>query len=292
MNADLKAWLYKQLYCRMIGTVLPLGWFGPTPPEVSELKQVEGRARLEIVSHCWQYAHLLVYQLSSLSKYPPRDIDVTYRLFYCEEDQDTAALIQRFSELSVPNVTWQFSAMPRDELFRRAIGRNKAATATLADWIWFSDCDLIFHEGCLDSLATSLHDKRCRLAYPATEQITELLPADHDLVNQEIGSDVLVDIDTGMFFTNPIAKAKGAFQIVHGDVARQCGYCRDLGFYQQPTERWRKTYEDTAFRRLIADEGVAIPVRALHRIRHQQKGRYADTAISSLRGFLRQRQER
>ncbi len=291
VNADLKAWFYKQLYCRLIGTVLPLTWFGPKPPEPRELSQSIAKPTLEIVSHCWQYAHLLIFQLSSLVNYPPRNINVIYHLFYAEEDRDTVELIRRFAELSVPNVEWRFSALPRDALFRRAIGRNKAAIETTADWVWFADCDLIFHDGCMDSVAASLAGKQFRLAYPSTEQITELLPANHALVAGKPSVQGIVDIDAGMFFTNPITKAKGAFQIVHGDVARHCGYCKDLKFYQQPTKRWRKTFEDTAFRRLIDDEGLPVSILALHRIRHQQKGRYADSAISGVRGYLRQRQE-
>ena len=213
MNADLKAWLYKQLYCRLIGTVLPLRWFGPVPPETSELSQPSGTPTLEIVSHCWQYAHLLIYQLSSLVNYPPREINVVYHLFYVEEDRDTAELIRKFEALSVPNVIWRFSALPRDVLFRRAIGRNKAAVETVADWVWFSDCDLIFHDGCLDSVASSLAGRQCRLAYPSAEQITELLPADHELVSHKASDSSLVDIDASMFFRIPLLRLKALFRL-------------------------------------------------------------------------------
>ena len=288
MDSDLTAWLYKQFYCRLIGSVLPVSWFGPPAPEVEKLSTPEGRLSIEIVSHCWNYAHLSVYQLSSLVNYPPQNIDLTYTFFYAEEDKATARLVETFDKREIPNVKWQWKTLSREELFRRAIGRNQVALATTADWIWFADCDLIFHEGCLDSLATALQRKQTRLAFPASEQITELLPAEHPMVNLGTESPEVVNIDPAMFRVNKIDKAKGAFQIVHGDVARTCGYCKDLAYYQRPTSRWRKTFEDTAFRRLIGDEGLAVPVTGLHRIRHQVKGRYVEgSKLSDVRKGLR-----
>ena len=178
--------------------------------------------------------------------------------------------------------------MPQAELLRRAIGRNRAAIATKADWIWFADCDLIFHAGCLDSLADALQPINCRMVFPAGEQVTDLLHADHPLVSLDTEFPQIVDIDRDMFRPNKIQKAKGAFQIVHGDVARKCGYCKELSFYQRPARRWQKAYEDTAFRRVISDNGQPVPVIGLYRIRHQEKGRYSQVSkISSVRQSLR-----
>jgi len=289
MDSDLSVWLYKQLVCRLIGSVLPPHWFGPRPPATAQLSTPTGRPQLEIVSHCWQYAHLSVYQLSSIVLSPPQDLDLTYTLYYAEEDTGTAKLVETFGQIQVPGVRWNWQPLPRGELFRRSIGRNRSALETTAHWIWFADCDLIFHRGCLDSLAAALTGQQHRLAFPASERITPLLPADHPLVNRSAEQHEVVDIDADLFSDSAISKAKGAFQIVRGDVARTCGYCRDLKQYQRPTLRWRKTFEDTAFRRLIADEGSAIPVIGLHRIRHQEKGRYAaNTALTGLRQNLRQ----
>ena len=103
-----------------------------------------------------------------------------------------------------------------------------------------------------------------RLAYPASEQITELLPTDHPMINLPQDNPQIVDIDPSLFRKSSVKKAKGTFQIVHGDVARHCGYCKDLSFYQRPTKRWRKTFEVTVFRRVIADEGKPIDVIGLH----------------------------
>ena len=50
-------------------------------------------------------------------------------------------LVDKFSSIKIPNVHWQFKSMQTTALFRRAIGRNEAALASKADWVFFADCD-------------------------------------------------------------------------------------------------------------------------------------------------------
>jgi len=284
-------WLQNLFYSRVVGSLLPVGWFAPQAPRPEALGVPEGRLRLEIVSHCWNYAPFLRFQLSSLVEYPPRTIDVTYSLYHAAEDADVVALLDRITAIDVPNVTWNRQVLPREALFRRAIGRHRAALASEADWLWFADCDLIFHEGCLDSLAEALAGRRSGLVFPRQEHVTELLPADHPLLNQTPGPRGTIDIDPALFTPNRIEKAKGAFQIVHGDVARAAGYCGTIALYQRPSTLWRKTYEDTVFRRLIGYEGEPVDVRALYRVRHVEKGRYVKGSLwSRLRSGIRRAQ--
>ncbi|MFK8083158.1 MAG: glycosyltransferase family 2 protein [Granulosicoccus sp.] len=288
MSSDIGIWWRNQFYNRIVGSILPLAWFAPKVPATSELQVPEGRLSLQIVSHSWQYAHLSQFQLSSLVNYPPHDIDVTYTLFHAEEDASMVELLAHFKQLDVPNVTWDFRTLPRQELFRRAIGRHRASLSSKAHWLWFADCDLIFHKTCLDSLAAALAGKQLPLVFPDHEGITELLPAEHPMLNQSVTDSNTVDIDPALFHRNEISKAKGAFQIVHGDVARSVGYCGTLKLYQQPSDVWRKTFEDTVFRRLIETEGQAVPVENLYRIRHAEKGRYAKGgAFTGIRGRIR-----
>ncbi|MFK7859639.1 MAG: glycosyltransferase family 2 protein [Granulosicoccus sp.] len=288
MSSDIGVWWRNQFYNRIVGSLLPISWFAPKAPAASELGVPVGRLTLQIVSHSWQYAHLSQFQLSSLVNYPPQDIDVIYTLFHSEEDASMVELLARFRQVEVPDVTWDFRVLPKQELFRRAIGRHRASLTSTADWLWFADCDLIFHEGCLDSLAAALSGKQVLLVFPDHEGITELLPAEHPMLNQTVEETGTVDIEPNLFYRNEITKAKGAFQIVHGDLARAVGYCGSLALYQKPSELWRKTYEDTVFRRLIETEGEAVPVENLYRIRHEEKGRYAKGAtFSGIRGRIR-----
>lgn len=282
-------WAINYFYGRMVGSVIPVSWVAPPPLRADELSKPDGRMSFEIVSHCWQYSHMLIYQLSSLVNHAPSNMDVTYTLFYSPEDTGTQALIDHFDKLEVSNLSWNWKPLKKERLFRRAIGRHVAATETSADWVWFTDCDTIFHDNCLTSVEAACRPQQQPLVFPARERITMMLPLSHDLFSKDDTDIELLDINTGLFEHNEITKAKGAFQIVHGDVCRQLGYCGTLKPYQKPTERWRKTYEDTVFRKLIGSQGVAVDIDGLYRIRHIEKGRYAEgSAISAVRKQIRQ----
>ncbi|PID60370.1 MAG: glycosyl transferase [Gammaproteobacteria bacterium] len=287
-------WFQNLFYSKVAGRLLPASWFGPPPPPVNELEPSGLPLKLEIVAHCWQYSHLWTYQLSSLLNHTPGKVSLTYTLYHAAEDAGTRALIDALEAREsqrASGINWQWRELPREQLMRRAIGRHDAATRTRAEWVWFTDCDLIFHDNCLDSLAEALAGRRARLVFPAGEFITaELLPADHPWLHRGEPEHLPVDIDTSLFIPNPIAKAKGAFQIVHGDVCRRSGYCGNIRPYQTPTAAWRKTFEDTAFRNLIGDQGEPVNVESLYRIRHEDKGRYTQASgVSALRRSIRRR---
>lgn len=256
------------------GGLVPARWFLPSLPPVQERAARSGRLSLEIVSHCWRYSHLLAYQLSSLALYPPQRLDVTMTVFHVVEDEQTLALLDHFGARDVPGVNWNWQVLDKGRLFRRAIGRNLAARATACDWIWFTDCDVVFHEGCLDSLAGVLQGRRDALVFPREEQCSHILDASHEMLQATQNSPRTVDIDPALFSPRKRTRATGPLQITHGDVARQCGYCEGLRFYQKPTRRWAKAREDRAFRWLLRTQGTALDIPGVFRIRHASKGRY------------------
>ncbi len=269
--------------------VIPSRWF-LKPPRPEALTARSGVLDIEIVSHCWQYAHLLCYQLSSLVIFPPTKARVRMTVFHAAEDARTRAMLAYFGAIAAPGVTWNWQVLPRPALFRRAIGRNRAARATQADWIWFTDCDIVFHRDCIDGLATALQGRQDLLTYPKHERITPMLAETDPVLAAERDRPRVADIDTGQFelAANP-PKAKGAYHIVHGDAARACGYCEQVPLYQRPVERWAKTYEDSAFRWLMGTDGTGLDVPGVHRIRHVHKGRYGDNegAAAVLRSRIR-----
>jgi hypothetical protein len=268
--------------------VVPGRWF-LKPPDPSTITARSGVLSIEIVSHCWQYAHLLAYQLSSFVNFPPTRVRVRMTIFHAEEDTKTLALLAFFGDLRVPGVTWNWQPLPRTQLFRRSIGRNRVARGTDADWVWFTDCDIVFHRDCLDTLAGVLQGRRDFMVYPKEERVTAMLAETDPVLIAERDRPKVVDIDPSQFtvMANP-PKAKGAYQIVHGDVARQVGYCEQLRVFQRPAARWAKTYEDSAFRWLLGTPGVGFDIPGVHRIRHVQKGRYGDNKTAAfVRGNIR-----
>lgn len=257
---------------------IPAKWFLSALPPMTDRAAKTGRLNLEIVSHCWNYAHLLVYQLSSLVNFPPGKATVTMTVYYCREDRRTVALLEHFSTLRVSGVVWNWRELPRRMLFRRAIGRNHAARNTTADWIWFADCDLMFREGCLDALVDALQGRRDTLVFPRAERCTLLLDDTDPMIAAGRGRIDVLDVDTGRFNERTRTRAVGPLQITHGDIARSVGYCECLPYYQRPSDRWCKCHEDRAFRWLLRTRGVALNIPGVYRIRHASKGR--DTGSS------------
>lgn len=248
--------------------------------------------KIEIVSHCWNYSHLLAYQLSSLVLSPPRKCEVTMTVCYSEEDQSTVDLLAFFEKQTVAQVTWQWLPLRRAELMRRAIGRDRAARASIADWVWFTDCDLLFHAGCLDGLTDAVAGRTDALVFPREERCTPMLKPSDALLQAAAKSPQLVEIDAARFETQLRQKATGPLQIVRGDLARRFGYCGSIRCYQTPTDHWRKTYEDRAFRWLLGTAGTAVEVPGVYRIKHVEKGRYQGAGvITQLRSSIRQAQD-
>lgn len=229
--------------------------------------------QLEIVSHCWNYSRLLTYQLSSLVLYPPKDLSVTMTVFYNEVDERTINVLDYFAGIDVPNVRWRRWHLDQPQLFRRAIGRNAAALANTADWVWFNDCDQVFHRGLLDALAERL--PRCRepLAFPTTAGCTELVEHDDPILTRVEGGPTVVDIEPHRFSPRVHNRAIGALQIARGDVLREVGYCKDIKRFMRPAKQFGRTREDVKFRRLLGTRGEPLDVPGLYRIEHLRKGR-------------------
>ncbi|HAS82413.1 MAG TPA: glycosyl transferase [Verrucomicrobia bacterium] len=271
--------------------VVPPAWFREPLPPVPDRRPGPAVPTLEIISHCWRYSHMLAYQLSSFVLYPPSKLRAMITVFYAGEDDGTTKLLAFIGSHKVPNITWNWQALPKEQLFRRGIGRNRAALATQADWVWMTDCDIVFHKGCLDSLARQLVGRQEALLYPRQERTTTML-ADSCPMLQKGRALQLVDIDTREFSVHSRDRAKGAFQIIHGDVARVIGYCDGIGLYQTPAAHWCKCYEDRAFRWLVGSQGTPIEVEGVCQIRHVEKGRYQQgTLRSRIRSKIRRMQE-
>ncbi|MGJ8669223.1 MAG: glycosyltransferase family 2 protein [Oceanococcus sp.] len=280
------------LWYRLVsGSALPARWIHGDVLQDVEMQARSGRLHIEIVSHCWGYSHMMAYQLSSLLQYTPQNVDITMTMYYCKEDADTVRVLEFFAQQEIANIRWNWQALEKQQLFRRAIGREQASRASKADWIWFADCDLIFGQGCLDGLAAVLQGADDVLVFPGQEMISGLLADDHPMLAKD-QEPRIKGIDPELFVLAPRARATGAFQIVHGDVARAIGYCGQLAYFMQPVDHWAKTYEDTAFRWLINNQGRAIEMQSLYRIRHQSKGRYRGRALGKLRGEIRRAQDK
>lgn len=273
---------------------VPSRWFSKVQPGDVKKARRSGKLQLEIVSHCWRYGHFLVYQLSSLVSYRTDKLAVTMSVYHAPDDESVLRVLRFFEQIEVPGVTWNWVELPREQLFRRSIGRNLAAKSTSADWVWFTDCDVLFHENCLDTLADELQGRDDVLVFPRIGLGTSLLPDDDPILmlGREDPAVLKIPLEAFTPYGGPRTKAQGPYQITHGDVARACGYCEFIGHYQKPSDRWRKAYEDRAFRWLMGTPGTPIDVPGACQIRHISKGRYKqDSPGSRVRKFIRKAQD-
>ena len=228
---------------------------------------------LEIVSHCWHYAPQLTYQLGSLVLFPPSNCQVTMTVWFSEEDTTTQSVLDFFSTKNVPAITWSFRSLPKEQLFRRAIGRNLAALQTRADWIWFADADMCFRNQCLDVLADLSPTATADLIYPRQIQISKTHEVGDDTLCKVAGRLCIADIDPADFVTHTYNRAIGGVQILRGRVAQKIGYCDRSPRFQKPIGRWSiSTRDDVAFRQSVGTSGKAIDLPELYRIRHRRFG--------------------
>ena len=201
---------------------------------------------IELVTHCWRYSRVLSYQLSSLFLYPALAARISVGVFYSPKDAPTSQLV-RYWERHLKNagVTLLPFCTDRPNLLRREICRNDAALTTDADLVWFVDCDYVFGNACLETLAT-IDLPNDKLFFPRWVYINKTHAlGDAYAYNAETGPGVY-HIDSHDFEQRREKKAIGGLQIVPGDVARQYGYCRDDKKLQSPVTdgKWQVTKGD------------------------------------------------
>lgn len=227
---------------------------------------------IELVSHCWNYARPLAYQLSSLVLFPPEGVEITVTIWHSECDARTVEVLEFFGRREIPNVTWNWRSLAPPRLCRRSIGRNISAQENQSDWVWFADCDMCFR-GCFTEETMALWEKNRErsLIYPRRVNVSKSsLRGDSTI---EAMTEIAVrDIDPEDFIPRKYRRAIGGVQIVRGDVLREIGYANSRRG-QRPVKKWRRTFEDTSFRRSLKTPGRAIQFPGVYRIRHSQNGR-------------------
>jgi len=227
--------------------------------------------RLEIVSHCYHYSRLLTYQLSSLALHPVRSLDVRMTVFWTREDAETERVLEYFAPRLPKSIEPHWWELPKEQLFRRAIGRNLAALGTSADWVWFCDCDLVFGEGSLDALEAALRTETGPLVYPRRVWIS----ASHGVGDKAIArvtQPCVIAVEPTEFVERHYSRAIGGVQIVPGDIARQKGYLGHVRRYQRPADRFQPMTEDVRYRKVLGTAGEPIHVPNLFRINHSERG--------------------
>lgn len=234
---------------------------------------------LEIVSHCWHYTRLLNYQLSSLILHPPRRTIITMTVFFTPSDTLTQQVLRFFSRrVDNTQVRIRRWRLPMFRLMRREIGRNQAALATVADWVWFTDCDYCFGPEALDAAADALQDITGPLAFPR-QTLVSATPALGDAAIErliKVPQTTWVQPEDFIPFNNE--RAIGGIQIARGEIVQQTGYLNGSR-YLRPARKWQRTFGDVAFRQQLGTSGTAVEIPYLYRILHAKAGRNEDVSL-------------
>jgi hypothetical protein len=186
-------------------------------------------------------------------------------------DADTVSVVEFFEHKTSSNVKITGLPLSPEQVCRRAIGRNIAAKATKAGLWWAADCDQPFGPGCLDALVEKF-DRTTILCYPRIVNKSTLEYGDSLIAAAD--RPAVRDVDQSQFAPAHLGRAIGGIQITTGDCAREKGYIPDHRRYQRPAAHWRRTFEDTVYRRYLGvGTGTPIDIPNVMRIRHSKYGR-------------------
>ena len=244
--------------------------------------------RIEIISHCYCppgvdiYAEFLRWQFSSLIRYTPKDVCVTWTVCYAHRQKDdpaTYAALDRIFDLSsdvAARLDLNPLPLPLGSLFRRAIGRNKALLATKADICWLTDIDYLAAPGFLAGLAEHVQPDG-GLYIPSHIWISKSHAEGQRVVDSARQVD-LPDIPFDTFAKRRQKLAIGGVQICDGDTARRIGYLGRTKWTEpvDPTAGFRSCRCDRAWRRHNKLSATSIPVEGCYRLRHESDGRDYD----------------
>lgn len=232
---------------------------------------------LELVNHCWLYWRLATLHLSQLALHPPQACRVTATIIHAPaDDPSTAEVLAYFAGLQIENVRWNFMELPREQVCRRAIGRNLACKASRADFVLMGDIDYCFGPGALDAAAVEM-SRACRREWMLMHPREVWQSRDHAAGDAEIARvdrPRLLELTPERYEKVPQPRAIGGTQFCPGDFARSRGYLPESRRYQSPAEHWVRTHEDRVFRYACGMPSTAIEVPNIYRVRHSARGRF------------------
>ncbi len=236
---------------------------------------------IHIVTHAYagdlpQYAVFLRAQLSSLILYKPKT-PVSITVCVTADDEKVVKVL---ADLSIHfgnslDICW----LPKEQLFRRSIGRNIVALQTHQHLLWATDVDHVFGDGCLDELQDTWNwfppDKKPVMVWPNQIQIQMVHELGDRYVEKHLESTGLIDINPKEFELKTYNRSIGGIQIINGQFCRKHGYLNGSKRWQRPVSPVRpfpSFADDVRFRAFCASQGEveAISVKNLYRLRHSK----------------------
>lgn len=200
---------------------------------------------LEIVVHATpSYAACLALFLQALAAQPPRTCRVTLTV-YRMGDEDTHRALTLFAPRNGSTLSVRTIVQPPRQLGRRAIGRDHAARATEADWVWFADADYLVGPHFLDGACARLRELPLSATLAIPRWVWRPTRAySRDLLATAFSAPAL---PTGRAMVpERCCEVSGGAMFVRGDVCRERGYVP--GVEPAGEDGWQPPAEDAIFR--------------------------------------------
>ena len=235
---------------------------------------------VRIVTHVFardlpQYAVFLRAQLSSLVLHKPKVRTAITVCLCSEEDPEVVRVCNEF-RIRYPGLGLQALDLSLGDLFRRSIGRNRAALRQGEDLVWFTDVDYVFGPGCIDELWRQEQNlESFGMVWPNSVLINPDYEAADKFWQVNRTATWCIEPDTTGFVEKKYNRAIGGVQVVRGSFAREFGYLRNFAKWQTPQSP-EKPFpcfrDDIAFRSVCQKQGVLVPVSVpnLIRLRHSR----------------------
>lgn len=239
---------------------------------------------IELVVHVFAgklplYADHLRFQWASIMDNDP-DVEVHYTLFWAGPEHDP--ITAKLADLEADNFYINSIILPREQLFRRAIGRHQRSQATECDVIWYCDADMYFGEGAIDSVCQQVQDDG-RLYFPRRTMMSIDHEAGQKTLEAAAGT-MWPTINPDDFKPQRNFFAIGGIQILGRETAKRVGYFGfkegEPGYHRRhtkwfqpvdPEKPFAEFRDDAAWRRhhFAGDKQVKIDVPELYRLRHE-----------------------
>lgn len=235
----------------------------------------EDNIKLEICIHCHNYQHRLCWMLSSILQQKGDIPELIVSISYLPKsgDPNTEEVISFFKDQGLKIIPLE---LEEGQQQNRAIPRNIRAKQTMADWILFADCDMVYDELFFEDIKKQLQTDKYK-------NETRVIGADRHSLNiafcikyfEEDVKDYPCEIEnvSSLVSNWPVRWvhgkriAAGNFQLANVNAIREKG-----GIYSgRQRDFWRRTKSDRQFRVHMGGR-VSMDVKPQYHLNHDRGG--------------------
>ena len=244
-----------------------------TTVEYAEIPKEE--LTLEIMIHCYHYEKRLCWMLSSLVQQIGDAPNMIVNISHAPNtgNPTTEEVINFFRE---KGLDIKETLVTQEQVSNRAIARNKQSTETNADWVLFSDSDMVFDPMFFDDLQKQLKTnlKNTQLVMGADRHslddkfCIQYFEQDNTTYPTEIKDVSKIVSQWKIKWVHGAGTVAGNFQLISGKVLKEkCG-----GLVTgRPRDHWRRTRGDRALRVRVGGR-IGIKTLPMFHLNHDRLG--------------------